>query len=205
MIRSMIRSMSALAALGALAAFVCLPVGAGAADPALDAPVADAAKAFEEKTGLTDFGLLMMRDEEILYRRFFGGYTETTAVPIASATKWITGATVMTLVDAGRIDLDSPVKTWLPELPSPHGDLTLRQLLSYTAGFPSLAERIDLKQDRTISLLEAAIALKDVALVDEPGTAYAYGGPNFQIAGAVVERVSGQRWADYFDEVLGDP
>ncbi|NWG45685.1 MAG: serine hydrolase, partial [Alphaproteobacteria bacterium] len=40
---------------------------------------------------------------------------------------------------------------------------------------------------------------------DEPGTAYAYGGPNFQIAGAVVERVSGQRWADYFDEVLGDP
>ncbi|MCP5433620.1 MAG: beta-lactamase family protein [Alphaproteobacteria bacterium] len=194
-----------VAAIGALLfAFVAGP-RAAVADAALDAKIDAAAADFRASTGVENFALLMMRGEEVLYRRDFGAYGPATAIPIASATKWITGATVMTLVDEGRLSLDAPVKTYLPELAAPYGDLTLRLLLSYTAGLDSILKLVDIRQDRTITLAQSAEEIAKLPLADPPGTAFRYGGANFQIAGAVVERVTGKRWSDYFFEALGTP
>jgi CubicO group peptidase (beta-lactamase class C family) len=173
---------------------------------AFDAAAAAAATdAFARAVDVDGFGVLLKRGEDVLYRRFVGRYDERTEVPIASATKWITGALVMTLVDAGRLDLDAPVKTWLPELGGAHGALTLRQLLSYTAGSPGLQAGIDLRQPRTLTLAESARAIAQEPLVAAPGTAFRYGGPDFQVAGAVVEQVAGEAWGAYFRRALGDP
>lgn len=55
----------------------------------------------------------------------FGGIQPDTQYPIASASKFLTAATVMAVVDEGKLQLDSPVFTWLPKLPVAAGKLTL--------------------------------------------------------------------------------
>jgi CubicO group peptidase (beta-lactamase class C family) len=180
------------------------------AGPALPAAavtgINTAAATFSSATGVKNFSLAMMRGEQVLYRKDFGDYRPHTVIPLASATKWITGATVMTLVDKGKISLDAPVKTWLPDLPAAYADLTLRQLMSFTSGLASLQDgAVDVRQDKTISMDQAVRELAKLPLKSKPGTDFAYGGPNLQFAGAVVEKVSGQAWGTYFRTELGDP
>jgi CubicO group peptidase (beta-lactamase class C family) len=187
--------------------------GAGAAPPpaaqlsaAQAASIDAAARAFSDKTGIANLSLLLMDREQVLYRKDFGTYTPGTVVPIASATKWVVGATVMTLVDEGKLSLDKPIKTWLSDLPAPYSDLTLQQLLSYTAGTAGLNQGgVDIRQDKTITLDQAARELAKTPLAAEPGRTFAYGGADFQFAGAVVEAVTGKPWATYFQEELGGP
>ncbi|MCE7970033.1 MAG: class A beta-lactamase-related serine hydrolase [Leptolyngbya sp. PLA3] len=81
----------------------------------------------------------------------FGGIKPDTQYPIASASKFLTAATVMAVVDDGRLQLDAPISTWLPKLPEAAGKLTLRQLLSQTSGLAgSKGEYYDLAQDHRI-------------------------------------------------------
>jgi len=165
-----------------------------------------AAAAFTQATGISNMSLLLMKGEEVLYRKDFGSYGPQTVVPIASATKWLVGTAVMSLVDAGRLSLQDPIRTWLPELPAPYGDLRLEQLLSYTAGTTGLnAGGLDIRQDRRVSLEAGALELAKRPLADAPGRSFAYGGADFQFVGAVVERVTGRSWSAFFEEALATP
>jgi CubicO group peptidase (beta-lactamase class C family) len=49
--------------------------------------------------------LLVYTDGEVVYEEYFGSYDQDTIVSIASSTKWLSGATIMSLVDDGLIDL----------------------------------------------------------------------------------------------------
>ncbi|HCT5785302.1 TPA: beta-lactamase family protein [Klebsiella variicola] len=63
----------------------------------------------------------------------FGVQKPNTQYPIASVSKFLTAATVMALVDEGKLSLDQPVSRWLPAFPKIANELTLRQLLSQTS------------------------------------------------------------------------
>lgn len=74
-----------------------------------------------------------MRGREIS-RLSFGGNGPKTQFPIASASKMLTAATVMAVVDRGLLSLDGPISRWLPALGAGTERLTLRQLLAQTSG-----------------------------------------------------------------------
>lgn len=136
----------------------------------------------------------------------FGGMRTEQAYPIASASKFLAAATVMSLVDEGRLSLDLPVSTWLPQLNAESGQITLRQLLSQTSGLAGVqGEFYDLAQDHRITLAESAQDIARRPLVSQPAEVFAYGSGGFQLAGAVVEAVTGQRWAEVFRRRLGEP
>ncbi len=106
----------------------------------------------------------------------------------------------MQLVEAGRIELDAPVQTYLPEFsvadPSGARTITVRMLLQQTsgladAGFPEMT----LSQPATIA--ERVNGLREAELVSEPGTTFHYFNPNYAILARVVEVVSGRSFADY--------
>jgi CubicO group peptidase (beta-lactamase class C family) len=135
-----------------------------------------AAAAFAAGAGVRDFSVIIMRGEANLYRRDFGAYTPDTVLPIASATKWMTGALVMTLVDDGKLTLDDRLDRHLSALPPAYAELTLRQLLSYTAGTAALTDgAADLRLDRRLSFADAAAELARKPLVARPGESFAYG------------------------------
>jgi CubicO group peptidase (beta-lactamase class C family) len=80
--------------------------------------------------------MLVAKDNKIIYEKCFGNYTPDTEVLIASAGKWLAAATIMTLVDEGKLSLDDHPSKWLPEFKDdPKDQATLRQMLSHTSGY----------------------------------------------------------------------
>lgn len=149
---------------------------------------------------------LVLKNGRLLYRLDEGAITRDAQLPVASASKWMTASLVMTVVDEGKLTLDEPIGKRLPQFTGKAGQITLRQLLSFTAGQGGLApEMFDLRQDPLMTLAEAAAQVAARPLVDEPGATFRYGGPSMQVAGALVEQATGKSWATLFQERIAGP
>jgi CubicO group peptidase (beta-lactamase class C family) len=148
---------------------------------------------------------VVMKDGKELYRVDAGDITASTQYPVASASKWMTAALVMTVVDEGKLSLDAPISNVLPEFTGDAGRITLRMLLAQTAGLGSLRDRVDIRQSPRLTLAESAADVAKRPLTNPPGSVFEYGGPQFQVAGAMVEKVTGRRWSDLFDERIARP
>lgn len=188
------------ALLGLLALF---PAPAGAAQPPpeglesrLDAILA---------RGAPGVSVLVYRDDDLLYRVDRGRIAPDAVLPIASASKWMAAALVMTVVDEGRLSLDEPIGRRLPEFKGPAGEITLRQLMSYTAGQGGLRGLSDILQPTDLTLAESAARIAARSQKDPPGEVFRYGGPSLQVAGALVEQATGRRWSDLFAERIAEP
>lgn len=150
---------------------------------------------FLKTTGIKDFGVILVKNDKVLYLRNGGNINYATPMRLGSAQKWVTAASVMAYVDKGRITLDGPIKTWLKNYPSPYGDLTIRQLLSYTSGLGT--NPVEYKQKRWMTLRESANMIAQIKLNGTPGNVFNFGGPDYQIAGAVAESVERDKWPWY--------
>ena len=155
--------------------------------------------------GAPGVSVLVYRDGDLLYRLERGRIAPGDRLPVASASKWMAAALVMTVVDEGRLSLDEPIGRRLPEFQGPSGEITLRQLLSYTAGQGGLMGMSDILQDSGLTLAESAARIAARHQADPPGAVFRYGGPSLQVAGALVEQATGRRWADLFDERIALP
>lgn len=119
---------------------------------------------------------------------------------IGSVTKQFTATTVMMLVEQGKVSLDSPVSTYLPNLPETWRDATVRQLLNHTSGIPSYTDDPAFwAVMRTPSSDKALIEL--AAKKPNPykhGEKWSYNNTGYYLLGMLVERVTGKP----FDSVL---
>ncbi|HEX2973878.1 MAG TPA: serine hydrolase domain-containing protein [Tepidisphaeraceae bacterium] len=148
------------------------------------------------------FGLMIVKDGQIVYEKAFGQFKLDDVVPIASATKMPTVTAVMRLVDQKKIDLNEKVSKYLPEWPADKTDMTIRQLLSCTHGLP---QAVLVLLNRRITLEDATKTIAQMPLRSKPGEQFAYGGAGFQVAGRVAEVVSGKPWNQFFQEELAKP
>jgi CubicO group peptidase (beta-lactamase class C family) len=138
----------------------------------------------------------------VLHRRTFGKYTGHTVMPVASAGKWLVAATVMALVDTGRVAIDQPVARYLPEFRGGKSTITLRELLSHTSGLPSQSCIGD--PATTLSACVARIAAGPDPQTT-PGRVFSYSNVGYAVAGAVVEAVTGLPFARAFAERIAIP
>jgi CubicO group peptidase (beta-lactamase class C family) len=121
---------------------------------------------------------------------------------IASMTKSFTAMAIMRLRDEGKLSLDDPVEKYVPELKSlayPTTDaprITIRHLLSHSAGFPEDNPWGDQQLDRTDAELTAMLE-KGIPFSNAPGVAYEYSNYGFAILGRIVTRASGVPYNDY--------
>ena len=186
----------------------------GAYQSAIAADVVDnpAFDDFEEQitglinqTGLPGASLLVVQHGELIEQEAWLGYTLDTAVPIASASKWLTAATIMTLVDEGLIALDEPISTYIPDAAGTRaGEITMRQLLSFTSGLVS-EDDVPCVSDPSSSLVDCAITLASLPLVHTPGEVFRYGGQHLYVAGAIAEVITGVPYADLFRQRIAEP
>ncbi|MCR9245346.1 MAG: beta-lactamase family protein [bacterium] len=146
--------------------------------------------------------LQVQRDGELLLRSFYGSHDGSTVLPIASSTKWLSGAVIMSLVDDGLLDLDAPVSGYLPAFSGLAGTMTVRQMFSHTAG--TVGSHWVLSANN-LTLAQAVNVLANVPLRTTPGTDFYYGGVSMHIAGRVAEVVSGQSWANLFRDRIALP
>ena len=90
--------------------------------------------------------ICVVKNDSVVFRKDYGGYTPDTKVYVASAGKWVAATVVGAVVDRTDLGWEDPVEKWLPEFKGDaKGKILLRQLLSHTSGVrPYLPEpRID--------------------------------------------------------------
>jgi CubicO group peptidase (beta-lactamase class C family) len=169
--------------------------------PVTLAEVDDAIEARVSTDHLPGAALLVVRDGRVLRRQGYGSYDPTSVVPIASASKWLTVATLLTLVDEGRLSLDDPVRAYLPEFRGVTGSATIRQLLSHTSGIA----QDDCVWDRGSSLQACATEVAARGATGTPGSGFAYGNTGFSVAGRIIEVVTGTSFEQAFEQRIAAP
>jgi CubicO group peptidase (beta-lactamase class C family) len=135
--------------------------------------------------------------------------TPRTLFHIASTTKPLTGTAVMRLVERGELDLDRPVRGYVPWLrlggDAAAARVSLRMLLSHTAGLPG--GRYRPVGPRWAGALERWVrrTVPRYRLVAPPGARYVYSNPGVALAGFVAEAVSGKPYPVLMRELVFDP
>jgi CubicO group peptidase (beta-lactamase class C family) len=143
---------------------------------------------------------VVVHDRTVLFHRSYRGFHPTTVIPIASASKWLTAATLMTLVDEGRLTLDDPVSRFLPAFTGPKASVTIRSLLSHTSGLP---DSLCAGDDTTT--LRACV--DQTAAGEQPTTARAfqYSAVGYLVAGRIIEVLTGQSFEQAFEDRIAKP
>lgn len=146
---------------------------------------------------------LIYKDGKIIYNKSLGDFNANTQAPIASCSKWLTAALVMTFVDEGKLSLDDYVSKYLPIFTTyGKGYITIRQCLSHLTGIQGdkpLAGII--KMSRYNSLEDEVIAFASKYEIDvNPGEEFWYSTIGLNIAGRVLEVISKKS----FDRLMQD-
>lgn len=132
--------------------------------------------------------------------------TTETAFRTASVAKPLTAAGVMTLVEAGKLDLDAPVRTYCPAWPETHPPITTRQLLGHLAGvrhYNKPGESTGKTHYFTIG--ETLTLFKNDPLLHAPGTKYAYTTFGYNVVGCAIEGASGQSYEQFMRDRVFAP
>jgi CubicO group peptidase (beta-lactamase class C family) len=187
---------SALLALAPLPAFA-----GGGVDPALAAQIDATAQDWLKVTGAPSASIAVVRDGKVAYVQAYGAArlepriaaTPDTRYAIDSVSKEFTAAAILILAQQGKLSLDDTAGKYLHDM-GPAAAVTIRQLLNHTAGV-----RDFWPQDFVPP--EMARATTTTAIIEEwarrpldfaPGTDWQYSNTGFVVAGAIVEKLSGQ-------------
>jgi CubicO group peptidase (beta-lactamase class C family) len=117
--------------------------------------------------------------------------TPATRFAIGSITKSMTALALMQLVDEGKLDVNAPVKRYLPwfAIRSLGGPILVRELLSHTAGLP---DDFAVTPGGTYNVW----ALRETTTLFAPDTAWAYSNNGFETAGDILAQLDRRSWAD---------
>lgn len=134
--------------------------------------------------------------------------TLDTRFRIGSMNKMFTAVAIMQLVQAGKIDLDKPLGTYLPDYPnkSVASSVTIRQLLTHTGGTGDIfGPEFDKNRLQLRTVADYVKVYGNRPLLFKPGSRWDYSNYGFILLGAVVEQVSGQSYFDYVRQHVFEP
>lgn len=135
--------------------------------------------------------------------------TTETIFNIASVSKQITAFSLILLEQQGKLSLDDEVRKYLVEMPDFGKKITIRHLLNHTSGlrnFQSMLALAGWRDGESMTngdLLRYLSQQKDLNF--EPGAEYLYCNTGFNIATAIVERITGQSFQDWTQENIFQP
>ena len=123
------------------------------------------------------------------------------AYGVGSISKQFTAAAVMLLVERGKVKLDDPISTWLPELEHSH-DVTLRMLLNQVSGYSDnyTEDYLTPEMATPTNALDSVKRWTSKPLDFVPGSKWQYSNTNYMLAGLIVERASGEPFFQFLQE-----
>lgn len=190
--------------------------------PRGDAPAfLQAATALAQTQSKGNLALVLLRQGAVYAEQYtpsIDPVDRDTRFPLASMSKWFTAYAVLQLVQAGRLELDAPISTYLTQWQLPAGpfdaqQVTIRRLLSHTAGLtdglgfgdylpseslPSLPET--LRHPRASS--DSAVA---IAVGRPPGSGFQYSGGGYLMLQALLEDMTGMPFATWMQDSVFRP
>ncbi len=192
---------------------------AGAASGPMDFESVDAfITAQMQELGIPGAAWVVVQADRIVHLRAFG-VADAAGRPVTAQTPFFTGSTgksvtalaIMQLVEAGRLQLDAPVQTYLPWFRVADLDaskrITVRQLLTMTSGLSTRTGREALTDadpgDNAIEDNVRALALAELSA--PPGERYEYSNANYIALGMIIQAVTGDSYETYIREHVFRP
>ena len=166
------------------------------------------------ETGAPSVSIAVVNGGEIAYAKAYGAArlapkqaaTPQTRYAIDSISKEFTAAAMLKLQEEGKLSLDDKVAKYFPELASAD-QVTIRQILSHTAGYrdywPQDYVTIEMGKPTTVRAVLDEWGRKPLDFA--PGTDWQYSNTGFVIAGAIVEKVSGQPLVSFLKANVFEP
>lgn len=165
--------------------------------------------------GIPGCNIALVQGNEVVWIEVYGYadvasgrvLTIDTPMSVQSITKSVTAWGVMHLREKGLIDLDAPVsqylKSWqFPLTDYPTEKITVRQLLSHTAGMP-LGDFTNIYSPGEVMPSNRDVMTGEAVLMREPGTRFSYSNTGYNLLEILIEDVTGQSFSDYIrTEVL---
>jgi CubicO group peptidase (beta-lactamase class C family) len=164
--------------------------------------VDDAVAELMETYEVEGASMKVMRHGELIYDRSWGTFTEDTDVTVGSATKWMSVAVIMKLVEDGVLSLDDTIGEYFGDFPPEQQGITLHQLLSHTHG---MKRRTDCVNDYQLALQDCVRTIGTEPLRDPVGSVFRYGGVSVHVAAGMAEVATGKPWRQLFQEILVEP
>jgi len=144
---------------------------------------------------------IMDRNDQVVYNKRFGTFTEDQRIAVASASKLVSAMVVFRLIEQNQLSLESTTGQMLGWT-GPKADITVRHLLSFTSG---LEPEAACTANPALTLQECAATLASRAALALPATRFDYGGAHLQVLGAMAEKATGKTWNTIFQEQLAVP
>jgi CubicO group peptidase (beta-lactamase class C family) len=158
----------------------------------------------------------VVKDGQLLFQKGYGYADVEENKPVlpdetlfrpGSISKLFTATAVMQLVEQGKLDLDRDVNDYVDfAIPKTYQQpVTLRQLLTHTAGFEETLKNLFVANERDIKPLRTYLVNEMPARIFPPGKIPSYSNYGFTLAGYIVERVSGEKFERYIENHILKP
>jgi CubicO group peptidase (beta-lactamase class C family) len=163
------------------------------------------------KQHIPGIALLVSRAGQVVRAQGYGLSNVELQVPVKPETifqsgsvgKQFTATAVMMLVEEGKIGLEDPLTKYFPDAPATWKNVTIRELLSHTAGFTDYPKDFDMRKDYTEADLVKIVEKTPLAF--PPGTNWSYSNLGFLTLGIVIHKVTGEFYGDYLQERIFRP
>lgn len=169
------------------------------------------------RAGVPGLSIALINDQDLVWSQGFGyanverriPATDQTIYGIGSVTKLFTAIGVMQGVEQGRIDLDAPLSTYVPEFSmrarfTSTAPITPRHLLTHHAGLPGDFLK-GMWTLRPIPFAQVFPRLKEEYLSYPPNQVYSYSNLGYSLLGRIIEKTSGQDYVSYMNDVVLAP
>jgi CubicO group peptidase (beta-lactamase class C family) len=183
-------------------------------DPAVAAEIDGTAEEWLAATGAPSTSIAIVQDAKLVYARAYGNArlgprvpaTSVTRYPIDSVSKEFTAAAVLILAEQGKLSLDDPVSKWFPDL-GQASKATLRELLTHTSGirdfWPQDFVPLEMAKPTTTQAILEEWAKRPLDF--PPGTDWQYSNTGYVLAGAIIEKVSGEKLLPFLRRMIFTP
>ena len=128
---------------------------------------------------------------------------------LGSITKQFAAATLLKLVEQGKLSLDDPLSKFIPDYPAPGASATVRQLLDHTSGIQDYTEipgwMVEANTAKAYTTPALIAVFKDQPASFKPGEHWAYDNSGYVLVGAIIEKVTGKPWDEAVAEAITRP
>jgi len=187
------------------------PVAWAQASSAISNDVSKYVRGEMEQQHIPGVALLVSRAGKTVQAEGFGLCNVELQVPVKPETifqsgsvgKQFTATAVMMLVEEGKVGLDDPLTKYFPDAPANWNEVTVRELLSHTAGFGDYPDKFDFRKDWTED--ELLKIVEGIPLAYPPGTKWDYSNLGFLTLGILIHRVTGEFYGDFLQQRIFQP
>jgi CubicO group peptidase (beta-lactamase class C family) len=173
--------------------------------------VGDYVRAEMERQHIPGVALLVARGGKIVRAEGFGLSNVELQVPVKPETvfqsgsmgKQFTATAVMMLVEEGKVGLDDPLTKYFPDAPPTWKEVTVRELLSHTAGFTDYPKKFNFRKDWTEA--ELLKVVEGIPLAYPPGTKWDYSNLGYLTLGLLIHHVTGEFYGDFLQQRIFQP